>query len=86
MNKTSIKGKLDEVAGSAKRTAGELIGDTRLESEGMTQQMKGKVENAWGKTKEAVHDAAKNIEAQIDKEAQLKSHDSIVDVEQDNKG
>jgi uncharacterized protein YjbJ (UPF0337 family) len=57
MNKDRIKGTIDEVAGSAKRKAGALTGNTRLEVTGMAQQVKGKVENAWGKAKDAVNDA-----------------------------
>ena len=63
MNSDRIKGTIDEAAGLAKRKAGEFTGSTKLEVEGMVQQVKGKVENAWGKAKEAVHDA--NEEAAI---------------------
>jgi uncharacterized protein YjbJ (UPF0337 family) len=63
MNSDRIKGTVDEAAGLAKRKAGELTGSTKLEVEGMVQQVKGKVENAWGKAREAVHDA--NEEAEI---------------------
>ena len=63
MNKDRIQGIIDETAGLAKRKVGESLGDTKLEVEGMVQQVKGKVENAWGKAKDAVHDA--NQEAAI---------------------
>jgi len=63
MNSDRIKGTIDEAAGLAKRKAGEYTGSTKLEVEGMVQQVKGKVESAWGKAKEAVHDA--NEEAEI---------------------
>jgi len=69
MNRDRIKGTIDEAAGLAKREAGELTGSTKLEVEGMVQQVKGKVENAWGKAKEAVHDA--NEEAQIKHETRI---------------
>ena len=52
MNKDRVKGAIDKVVGSAKRKAGELTGDTQLQIEGMAQQVKGKVENAWGKAKD----------------------------------
>lgn len=52
MNRDRMKGTIDEVVGSAKRKAGELTGNTKLQVEGMAQQVKGKVENAWGKTKD----------------------------------
>jgi hypothetical protein len=40
-----------------------------LEVEGMVQQVKGKVENAWGKAKDVVHDA--NQEAAIEHETRI---------------
>jgi uncharacterized protein YjbJ (UPF0337 family) len=66
MNMARVKGMMDEVAGSAKRKAGELTDNPKLEVEGMVQQMKGKVENAWGKTKDAVSDAVQDTELHID--------------------
>ena len=83
MNKDRIKGTIDESAGSAKRKVGASLGNTKLEVEGMVQQVKGKVENAWGKAKDAVHDA--NQEAAI-------KHQTRIDVEleqatiEDNRG
>jgi uncharacterized protein YjbJ (UPF0337 family) len=72
MNRDRVKGTIDEAAGLAKRKEGELMGSTGLELEGMVQQVKGKVENAWGKAKDAVHDA--NQEAAI-------KHETRIDVE-----
>jgi len=83
MNKERVKGTFDEAVGSAKRKVGELTGDTHLQVKGMTQQVKGKVENAWGKTKEVVSDVIDNIEVNIDTHVELKSHDSPADVERD---
>ena len=40
MNKDRVKGVVDEMAGSAKRKAGALSGNTQLEIEGMVQQVK----------------------------------------------
>jgi uncharacterized protein YjbJ (UPF0337 family) len=85
MNKIRVQGTFNDVVGNAKRKVGELTGDTRLQVEGMTQQMKGKVENAWGKTKEVVHDAIDNIEVHIDTQVELKSRNSNSDVEHDKK-
>ncbi len=83
MNKDRIKGAIDEAAGTAKRKAGELTGNTKLEVEGMVQQVKGRVENAWGKAKDTVADA--NQEAAIKHETRIQ-----VDVEraelEDNRG
>ena len=56
MNKDQVKGKVDEVAGRAKRQAGEWTGDGETQVEGAAQEIKGKVQNAWGNAKEAVKD------------------------------
>ena len=57
MDKDRIKGKMDDAAGRAKRQVGEWTGDTKTQAEGAAQQVKGKVENAWGKVKDAARDA-----------------------------
>jgi len=81
MNRDRIKGTMDEAAGLAKREAGESIGSTKLEVEGMVQQVKGKVENAWGKAKDAVHDA--NEEAQIQHETRIEVELECAAIEDD---
>lgn len=53
MNKHRVKGMIDMAVGSAKRKTGALTGNTRLKVEGVTQQVKGTVENAWGNAKDA---------------------------------
>lgn len=69
MNKDRVKGTIDEAVGSAKRRAGELADDTKLQVEGMVQEVKGKVENAWGKAKEVVDEA--NEEAKVEHESRI---------------
>lgn len=56
MDKDRVKGKIDEVAGRSKRQAGEWTGDTGAKVEGGAQEVKGRVENAWGKAKDAVRE------------------------------
>jgi uncharacterized protein YjbJ (UPF0337 family) len=70
MNKDRVKGTIDEVMGSAKRRAGELTDNTQLQVDGMVQQVKGKVENAWGKAKDVVHEA--NQEAEVKHDTRIK--------------
>jgi uncharacterized protein YjbJ (UPF0337 family) len=67
------------VAGSAKRKAGELTDNSKLQVEGMVQQMKGKVENAWGKTKDAVSDAVQDTELHIDAHVKIGSKNAAAD-------
>ncbi|MGA2886536.1 MAG: CsbD family protein [Terracidiphilus sp.] len=79
MNKDRVKGMIDEVAGTAKRKAGELTDNPKLQVEGMVQQVKGKVENAWGKAKDAVHDATDDTEVDLNAHVKLgsKSSDAV---------
>ena len=81
MNKDRVKGTIDEVAGSARRKAGALTGNTNLEVGGMVQQAKGKVENAWGETKGAVRDAVEGSEVHLDTRVTLKMKNSAANAE-----
>ena len=57
MNDDRMKGTIDEVVGSTKRKVGEWTGNTPLQVKGIAQQVKGKLEIALGKTKDAIHEA-----------------------------
>ena len=57
MNQDKIKGAMDDAAGRAKRQVGEWTGDTKTQVDGATQQVKGKVEKAWGNLKDTAKDA-----------------------------
>jgi uncharacterized protein YjbJ (UPF0337 family) len=54
MDKDRVEGKLNEVAGRAKRQTGEWTGDSQAQVEGGLQELKGRVQNAWGKAKDEV--------------------------------
>lgn len=71
MNKDEVNGTIDEVVGKAKRKAGQVTGSTKLQVEGMAQQTKGKVENAWGKTKDVVCDAIENTDVHVEAHVKL---------------
>jgi len=66
MNKDRVKGSFDEVAGGAKRKAGELTDNPKLQLKGMVQQAKGKAEGVFGKTTDAVNHAIKNTQDRVD--------------------
>ena len=76
MDKDTVKGTMDDVAGRAKRQVGEWTGNTQTQAEGAAQQVKGKFEKAVGNVKDAVHDAQtdadrerkRNVEAEEDRE------------------
>ena len=76
MDKDRVKGKMDEVAGRVKRQAGEWTGDTEAKVEGGAQEVKGKVQNAWGKAKDAVRNAANEPE---------RRHEADDDLDRDRK-
>jgi uncharacterized protein YjbJ (UPF0337 family) len=62
MDINRVKGAIDKVAGVTKQKTGELTGNKELEVEGIAQQFKGKVEDAWGKAKDAVRDTNEKAE------------------------
>jgi len=49
-----IKGTGNELAGKAKKAAGELTDNPRLKAEGAGQEAKGKVQKSVGKAKDVV--------------------------------
>ena len=55
MDKDRIEGSAAQAKGKVKEVAGELTGDTKLETEGKVDQAAGKVRNTVG----AIKDAAK---------------------------
>lgn len=63
MDKNRVKGKLNEVTGRTKRQAGEWTGDARAQAEGGLQEVKGRVQNAWGKVKDASRDTNRTDQA-----------------------
>jgi uncharacterized protein YjbJ (UPF0337 family) len=60
MNKDRIQGSVEQAKGKMKEVAGKAVGDSKLETEGQTQQIAGKVQNAVGGFKDAVKDAVKH--------------------------
>jgi uncharacterized protein YjbJ (UPF0337 family) len=53
MNKDRIEGKVKDVAGRIERQAGEWTGDTKKQVKGAAKQAEGKLQNTWGKVKDA---------------------------------
>jgi len=71
MNKDTVKGTIDDVAGRAKRQVGEWTGDTDTQVNGAAQQIKGKAEKAWGNVKDAAHDVSKNANKNANTDANV---------------
>lgn len=74
MDNDRIKGKAKDVSGRVERQVGEWTGDEETQAEGAGKQVEGKVQNAWGKVKDAAKDAVnkgKNDD-EIDRERKKK--------------
>jgi uncharacterized protein YjbJ (UPF0337 family) len=52
MNKDQVKGRAKEVTGKIKEVAGKVTGNTRTEAKGVAEKTAGKVQAAYGDTKE----------------------------------
>jgi uncharacterized protein YjbJ (UPF0337 family) len=60
MNKDKVEGKVKDIAGRAERQVGEWTGDKEAQVKGAAKQVEGKVQNAWGKAKDAVKKPSTN--------------------------
>ncbi|HMH15958.1 MAG TPA: CsbD family protein [Edaphobacter sp.] len=52
MNKQTVEGKFDQVAGKVKEKVGEVTGNQKLANAGAAEQIKGAAKETWGKTKD----------------------------------
>jgi uncharacterized protein YjbJ (UPF0337 family) len=70
MDKNRVEGKVRDVAGRVERQVGEWTGDKDAQVKGAAKQVEGKVQNAWGKAKDAVKKPSTNQadQDQADKE------------------
>ena len=66
MNNDKIKGAMDDAAGRVKRQVGEWTGDTSAQAEGAAQQVKGKLEKAWGNIKDSAREAGHHSDKDSD--------------------
>jgi uncharacterized protein YjbJ (UPF0337 family) len=54
MDKDRIKGSAEQTKGKVKEVAGKALHDSKLESEGKGDQVKGKIQNAVGGIKDTL--------------------------------
>ena len=54
MDEDRIKGSANQAKGKIKEVAGKVLGDSKLQSDGVADQVKGKVQNAVGGIKDAL--------------------------------
>lgn len=59
MNKDQVKGRVEEAKGHVKEAAGKVVGNERLQGEGLADQAAGKTQKNYGDAKEKVKDAVK---------------------------
>jgi len=56
MDKDRIEGSANQAKGAVKEGIGKVTGDSKLQAEGASDKLKGKVQNAVGGVKDAVRD------------------------------
>jgi uncharacterized protein YjbJ (UPF0337 family) len=60
MDKDRIEGSAHQAEGIVKETVGKLTGDAKLQAEGNSEKVAGKVQNLVGGIKDTIKDAAKS--------------------------
>lgn len=63
MNKDRVEGKVKDVAGRVERQAGEWANDPEMQVKGAAKQAEGKVQNTFGKAKDATKKAVDDATA-----------------------
>ena len=67
MNKDTVTGQAEQVAGKVKQKFGEAVGNQKIANSGAAEQMKGAARETWGKTKDTASDvaASQRADAQV---------------------
>ena len=60
MSTNRVEGAIDKGVGAVKEAVGKATGNERLEAEGVTQKVKGDVQNKVGKAQDKIGDAIKH--------------------------
>lgn len=58
MNQDRVEGKAKDIAGRVERQTGEWTGNRESQAKGAAKQVAGKLQNAWGKAKDATENVA----------------------------
>ena len=64
MDKDRVEGKVKDVAGRVERQVGKWTGDPEKQVHGAAKQAEGKVQNTWGKEKDAAKSGINENRAQ----------------------
>jgi uncharacterized protein YjbJ (UPF0337 family) len=75
MNKDTVTGQAEQVAGKVKQAFGEAVGNQKMANSGAAEQIKGAARETWGQTKDTAQDVsnAKSADAQVKGES--KAHE-----------
>lgn len=77
MDKDRVEGKVKDIAGRVERQVGEWTGDPEKQVHGAAKQAEGKVQNTWGKVKDAakpgIHENSAQKEESVDEAEDQKS-------------
>jgi uncharacterized protein YjbJ (UPF0337 family) len=58
MNKDQVQGRATQAKGDIKQAAGKLVGNQKLQGEGLIDQAKGKTQAGYGDAKEKIKSAS----------------------------
>lgn len=61
MDKHVIEGKAKQLIGAARQKAGEVTGNAELEARGAAQRTEGRVQEGYGKAKDAVREQVRKL-------------------------
>ena len=61
VDENRVTGALDQAKGAIKEGVGKLVGDDKLQAEGLADKIKGKGESAVGGAKDTLRDAADKV-------------------------
>ena len=61
MNKDELKGKANQIKGSAKEKAGELTDNPELQGEGLADRAKGKAQEGFGAAKRKISEGIEKV-------------------------
>lgn len=65
MNKHQVEGRTEQAKGKVKEVAGKVVGNDRLQGEGLADQATGKAQASYGDAKENLKDAIKRTADKI---------------------
>jgi uncharacterized protein YjbJ (UPF0337 family) len=75
MNKDTVKGQAEQVAGKVKQKFGEAVGNQKMANAGAAEQIKGVARETWGKTKDTANDVADSQRADAQVQGESKAQE-----------